>query len=105
MPNKSLSFIIVFLLCAGASWGQPMIVTTSPLPNGAVGSPYNQQLTANGGFPPYSWSIITGTLPNGLMLSSAGIISGTPTSPGPATFTIFVKDLDGANTNQQFTLG
>jgi hypothetical protein len=47
---------------------------------------------------------MTGNLPNGLMLANAGLISGTPLTIGPSTFTILVKDLDGLNASQQFTL-
>jgi uncharacterized protein (TIGR03437 family) len=104
MPKRISQFIIVLILCAGACWGQPSILTTSPLTNGGVGSPYNFQMTATGGSPPYTWSLIAGSLPNGLLLSTAGIISGTPLTMGPSTFTIFVKDLDGSSTSQQFNL-
>jgi uncharacterized protein (TIGR03437 family) len=81
-----------------------MIFNTSPLQNGVVGAAYGIPLSATGGTQPYSWSLITGTLPNGLMLSTAGQISGTPTIAGPSTFTISVKDFDGVSSSQQFTL-
>src|SRR5579864_5092696 len=102
MPKK-LSLVLLVLLC-GRVFGQVSITTPSPLQPGGVGVPYNQQITATGGTLPYSWSLITGSLPNGLLLSNAGLISGTPANAGPSTFTIFVKDLDGVNTSQQFTL-
>jgi hypothetical protein len=44
-------------------------------------TPYSQPLLALGGTPPYSWTT-TGTMPPGLTLSSAGLVSGTPTSVG-----------------------
>ena len=71
----------------------PLTITTgSPLPNASVGSPYSQTLTATGGFPPYTWSLVTGSLPPGLNLSSAGVLSGTPTQTGTVTFSVFVGD-------------
>src|SRR4029077_15216326 len=46
---------------------------------------------ATGGAPPYTWSIVAGSLPPGLALSPAGAISGT--SPGPSSgFTVQVTD-------------
>src|SRR5207244_644362 len=53
----------------------PLSITTSTLPPGTVGAGYNTSLAATGGTTPYSWSITSGSLPLGLTLSSAGIIS------------------------------
>ncbi|HEY5025139.1 MAG TPA: putative Ig domain-containing protein, partial [Acidimicrobiales bacterium] len=56
------------------------IVTTS-LPDGQVGVPYDQFVTASGGLAPYSWS--QGSLPTGLDINPAtGEITGTPTTTG-----------------------
>ncbi len=66
------------------------ITTASPLPNGTVGAFYSQTLAASGGTPPYSWSVIAGTLPAGLSLSSSGVLSGAPTTPGAFNFTVQV---------------
>src|SRR5215469_11977339 len=52
------------------------------LPSAAVGTAYSHILQAAGGSSPYSWSIASGSLPAGLTLSSAGVISGTPTASG-----------------------
>jgi hypothetical protein len=69
------------------------IVTPSPLPNGMVGSAYQQQLSADGGRPPYTWSVSTGELPAGLALdATGGTISGTPAASGNFDFTIAVSD-------------
>jgi hypothetical protein len=69
-----------------------VITTTSPLPNGDPGTAYSKSLAATGGIPPRSWSLASGTLPPGLTLSTAGVISGTPTTPGTSTFTVRVTD-------------
>jgi hypothetical protein len=73
--------------------GSPLLITTtSPLPAGSVGIGYSQDLQAAGGTPPYRWSIRSGGLPQGLTLSPAGVLSGTPTTVGSSTFTVQVTD-------------
>jgi hypothetical protein len=69
-----------------------LIVTTQSLPNATVGTPYGATLTATGGLPPYTWSIISGSLPPGLVLDSSGNITGTPTVAGTYNFTVQVVD-------------
>jgi hypothetical protein len=66
------------------------ITTTSPLPPGTIGTAYTDTLQAAGGSLPYTWTA-TG-LPAGLTLSSAGVLSGTPTAAGTTTFSVTVTD-------------
>lgn len=66
-------------------------LTGSPLPQGTAGLPYSQTISANGGTPPYSFSI-TGTSPPGVGLTSSGVFSGTPTSIGTFSFNVQVTD-------------
>jgi hypothetical protein len=70
-------------------------VTTSGLPGGALTAPYSGSLTATGGTPPYTWT--AGGLPPGITVSSSGVLSGTPTSPGLFTVTVTVKDSTGVS--------
>ena len=72
----------------------PLAITTTALPDGAVGVPYNVTLQATGGTPPLMWSRTAGSLPSGLLLDAAtGNISGIPNgSPGPSSFTMQVDD-------------
>jgi Putative Ig domain len=69
---------------------QALQTTTFALPNGNVGTLYDATLTADGGTPPYSWSLTSGTLPAGLSLNAAsGAITGTPTANSFATALTF----------------
>ena len=70
----------------------PPAVTTSALPDATVGTAYSGQLTESGGEPPYTWTQVAGQLPPGLTLSSAGVVSGTPTQAGTFTFDPKVTD-------------
>ncbi len=67
-------------------------LTPASLPNPSVGTAYSQTVTANGGTAPYTFSTTPGTLPAGLSLSSAGVLSGTPTAAGTVSFTITATD-------------
>jgi len=69
----------------------PVSITTSSLAGGVVGTSYSQTLAATGGTSPYTWTS-AGALPGGLNLSSAGVISGEPTSAGTYTFTVKATD-------------
>ncbi len=65
-------------------------ITTTSLADGVMGAAYSQTLTATGGDGTYTWSISAGSLPAGLSLSAAGVISGTPTTAGRSDFTVQV---------------
>jgi hypothetical protein len=72
----------------------PTVQTTS-LPNGTVGVAYSSSVTATGGTPPYTWSVVVGSLPAGLNLNpSTGAISGTPgvAAAGTTSFTVQAAD-------------
>ncbi|MEM9113699.1 MAG: putative Ig domain-containing protein [Myxococcota bacterium] len=58
----------------------PFDITSLTLPRVENGVAYNATLAVNGGTAPFSWSVLEGTLPAGLSLSSAGVVSGTPTT-------------------------
>ena len=76
----------------------PSVATTTALiPSGVVGSAYSFTLAASGGTPPYSnWSVTSGSLPQGLVLSPmTGTISGTPITAAAYNFTVTVQDSTG----------
>src|SRR3989442_15289757 len=82
----------------------PVITTASPLPKGTAGVPYSQTLVATGGAAPFAWSVILESLPPGLTLSAAGLISGTPTIPGTAIFNVQIIDSVSRTAGKQFSI-
>ena len=72
----------------------PLTIITTTLPGGTVNVLYaSTTLQVSGGAFPYTWAIVSGTLPAGLSLNTyAGVISGTPTAAGPFSFTVEVSD-------------
>jgi len=73
-----------------------LTITTKTLPNASTVGSYNQPLMAVGGVPSYTWSIVSGSLPPGLSLTTSGpnseLISGTPTTVGTYSFVVQVAD-------------
>jgi uncharacterized repeat protein (TIGR01451 family) len=78
-------------------------ITPSPLPNGSVGVPYGGSIVATGGFPPYTFSAISG-LPPGVTLNSSGAFVGTPTGSGVFNFNVDVQDSTAAVASQNYQL-
>ncbi len=56
--------------------------------------PFTLQLGATGGSPPYIWSLSTNSpaLPPGFALSTGGLLSGVPTTPGVYDFIVQATD-------------
>jgi hypothetical protein len=83
------------------------LITVNPatLPNGTIGSAYNQTVSASGGTAPYTFSVSSGALPNGLLLDAAtGAISGSPASAGTFSFTITAADANGCSGSHAYTI-
>ncbi|MCF6227973.1 MAG: putative Ig domain-containing protein, partial [Planctomycetes bacterium] len=75
------------------------VVTAASLPDAGEGTSYNQLIQADWGVPAYSWTMPSGSLPNGVTLTASGndyLLSGTPTvgSGGTYNFTVEVTDSD-----------
>jgi hypothetical protein len=69
-----------------------VIIAPSFLPVGEEGTPYSATMSASGGQTPYKWGT-EGAPPSGLEINpSTGVISGTPTGNGSATFDVTVTD-------------
>src|SRR5215831_17777988 len=80
-------------------------ITTTSLRTGWAGHAYMATLSATGGTAPLVWKLTGGVLPAGLVLSSSGTISGTPSATArdtPLTFT--VTDSDATAQEKSVTL-
>jgi len=76
---------------------QTITVTNPGVTTGTVDAPFSQTFTQSGvgTHTPATFTINTGTLPSGLSLSTAGVLSGTPGQPGSFPITVKVTDVNG----------
>lgn len=81
----------------------PLSVNGVSLPGATTGTPYSVTFTGNGGTAPYTWSLAAGSVP-GMTLSSAGLFSGTPTTPGTFAFTVQVNDAASGTATRPFAI-
>lgn len=82
--------------------GAPPSVTTASLKPAIVGIAYLAQLTASA--PGVTFQSSGGSFPAGLTLAPNGTVSGTPTTPGDATFSVTVTNGSGTSQPKQLTL-
>lgn len=81
------------------TFARPVIAGQSQLPAGIQGVAYAEALFASSAAVPWSWSVVSNSLPPGLSLNPAsGLISGIPNTTGTAAFR--VRCIDG---NQMYS--
>jgi Putative Ig domain len=102
--NKSAEALFTFDV-----WARRFGIDTQTLPTATAGSSYSTTLQTWGIPSVTTWQVTKGALPAGLALSRDGVISGTPTAPGTATFTVGAtgnaKDFTGERVDSRdFTL-
>ena len=82
----------------------PPIITNGPPPSsGTVGTPFTFAYTATG-TPPITYSVTDGALPDGLTLSTDGVIDGTPTTEGYYSATVTASDGTPPDATQGFAI-
>lgn len=104
LSGDGMACLLIILLLAGAGRAQqenaqrpagavPLAIVSNTLPQPVAHLPYHFQLVAEGGTPPYSWSLEKGELPPGLHLhADTGMISGITTAAAKLICTVRVKD-------------
>ncbi|HEV2637129.1 MAG TPA: putative Ig domain-containing protein [Actinocrinis sp.] len=108
----SYSFTVKVVDGSGLSDTQPVTLAiiagptlTFPAPpTGWTHTVYLDTLTETGGTSPFAWSVSSGSLPPGIMLSADGNLTGTPTATGTFTFTVKVTDADNQSATQATSL-
>lgn len=107
--SKRLSTFAILLVLAviltacdkepdNSSASHTLKITTTVLPSTFNGLTYNQTLAAQDGTQPYSWSIVSGALPNGLTLDpNTGVISGVSNDAEGWNYYFTVQVVDAGN--------
>ena len=67
-------------------------LTPASLTGGTVNSLYSQAITASGGTSSYTYALTSGTLPTGITLTTAGLLSGTTTQAGSFPISVTATD-------------
>ena len=83
---------------------QPLQITTASLPSGQQGVAYSGSISATGGKPAYSFTLMGGTLPNGLTLDSNGSLTGTPRESDTFNISVRLTDSTGATADKSYAL-
>ena len=83
----------------------PITISPSALASAVVGRAYRQVLSVTGGTGPSAFQITSGSLPQGIALSSStGVLAGTPTVTARHEFTVSTSDANGCGTARTYTL-
>lgn len=83
----------------------PQIVFSLPaLPQATHAGAFNQTLSVTGGTAPYTYTVVAGSLPQGVSLSTSGVLSGAPSQAGSFAFTLEVRDANGFSGTQAYEL-
>lgn len=106
-------FTAAFTLSAGAEPGAKMkgneefsidiglipcpsiMIEPVTLPSATNGVAYTHSLAASGGTAPYSYTIVSGSLPSTMSMNGAGVITGTSGTNGSYNFTVRATDAQG----------
>jgi hypothetical protein len=90
-PLLATSTVLISITAATPT-STTLTISSPSLPSGTQSVNYSGSLQASGGTAPYTWTISSGNLPNGLTLNSNGTISGTPAASGNFPFVATVRD-------------
>jgi hypothetical protein len=89
------------------SFSAETALTLAPatLPSGTIDTAYSPvTITAAGATGTVTFAITSGSLPAGMTLTTAGVLSGTPTQPGTFSLTVTAADSSGDSGSQSYSL-
>ncbi len=86
-------------------WAMPTTIkiATFRFEDGIVGESGSDQIQVVAGVPPYTFTLLSGSVPTGMSLSSTGLLSETPSAVGTFVFAIQVVDSTGQGTTGTIT--
>ena len=99
-----LGSFLLLALAAPAAFAQCETLTyqTEAIAEFTLGQAAHFDLEAVGGTPPYTFTIIDGSLPAGLHMNNKGKIRGVPTEVADNTVFIQLSDANGCTLTQAF---
>ena len=81
-----------------------LVIATTTLPRAVKAVAFTHSLIGTGSSAPFTWAVTAGTLPAGITLSSGGVFSGTPTTPGSSIITVRLTDSSGFAVTKELML-
>lgn len=81
-----------------------LLCLTDALPDAVLGQPYSRRIDVVGGTSPYTFTLVSGGLPNGITLDASGLLSGTSRSATTASLTIRVTDSELVTVDRSLSL-
>lgn len=79
-----------------ADYPAPAIGISGDVPDGNLNDAESYQYTVSGGVLPRAVTLLSGALPTGLSMDSAGLVTGTRTVGGVFSWVVQVEDADGS---------
>src|SRR5438128_1140894 len=101
-----IAILLTFLIAAPGAFALAFADDALLDHNGVVGQPFVFLLKARSGAPPYTFSIDSGKLPAGLVMTRQGLISGIPTANGTFSFWCNLRDVTKSSQREvKFVIG
>ncbi|MFV0469692.1 MAG: putative Ig domain-containing protein [Dysgonomonas sp.] len=75
-------------------------IVDKKLPVAEIGKTYSFSLASTGSQAPYTYSVVSGSLPDGISMNSNGVFSGQATTSGIYNFTVSVTDAYGCSSEE-----
>jgi hypothetical protein len=92
-PLIAVTFAVSAMTFAAPTFAAPALrIRPLVLASATVGVPYHRALRTEGGTSPYTYAVVAGALPTGIVLSPAGVLSGSPEAAGKSHFIVEVTD-------------
>lgn len=103
LPSNDTGFT-PFVAKVAFSTTASLTISPTALSSGTAGVAYSDTLTATGGTGTVNFAVTSGSLPPGLLLSSAGDLAGTPTQTGTFPFTVTATDANNDTGSEAYLL-